>query len=113
MTVSFRSQGLPQEGFSSLLSVAELVSSPHSIQPNDFLGRFRVMKKFSFSLKQQNSGILGEIGHYTSQIQQTAVLEQRAVSLLFPQTPITLETQIRHHPESPLTLGACLLCETA
>lgn len=111
MTISFHSNSVAQGVFATLLSAAELAAPRHSQQPNDFLERFRVIKSNLSPLALQKTGILGEIGRYTSQLHRPEIVEQTAVSLLFPHKPIVLETNAKHHPDSSLTLGACLMCE--
>ncbi len=111
MAVSFLSPSVPDEMASTILSVAELALPRLSHQPNDFLGRFRVIQATPIAFNRQHAGILGEIGSYTRQIYQPELVEQRAQSLLFPQNPITLERVVNHHPDTALTLGACLMCE--
>lgn len=111
MAISFHSQGFPIEIAASLLSTAELASPHYSLQPNDFLGRFRLIPQTRSTPSQATDGILGEIGRYTRQIYRPEIVEQRAQSLLFPQNPITLERSVDHHPDTPFALGACLMFE--
>lgn len=109
MAIDLNSSSFPEGMFSNLLSMAEWGYPRFSHQPNDFLARFSLMKTPGTSLTYQELGILGKIGKYTQGLYKAENIEQRAQSLIFPNQPITLETQTKHHPDSSLALGACLL----
>ncbi len=94
MSLSLLSQNFPNGMIGNLLSVAELSSKRLCHHPNDFLAQFRILKSPLLPLFRQSVRL---------------VVEQRAQSLLFPQQSIILEAKTSYHPDTSLTLGACLM----